>query len=108
MPHGHSHGHAGDEADLHIPLQLRRYLALAVVPIVVATIVGLLVLWPSGRGPNISAVLGQSGDLVRATVVRVQTEPCIGSPEDSPDRCQHLRVRITSSRHVPPDTGRSA
>lgn len=99
MPHGHSHGPVGDEADLHIPLQLRRYLALAVVPIVVATIVGMLMLWPSGRGPNISAVLGQSGDLVRATVVGVQTEPCIGSPEDSPDRCQHLRVRITSSRH---------
>jgi uncharacterized membrane protein len=95
----HSHAHGADDGHLAIPPQLRRMLAVAVLPLVVATLVGLVLLWPSGRGPNLKAILGQSGSLIKATVTRVETKQCLGSPEGSDNFCQELKARITSGKH---------
>ena len=95
--HGHSHG---DDGQLHIPRQLRRALAIALIPVVVATAVGLIMLRPTGQGPNLKAYFGQQGDLIKATVTSVETGLCIGSPEGSSDRCQEIRARITSGGHT--------
>ena len=98
MAHSHAHGHGGD-GDLHIPVRLRQTLALVVLPIVIATVIGVLVLWPSGRGPNLRDIFGSSGPLIRATVTSVHTDTCLGSPEGSGNYCQEVRARITGGRH---------
>jgi uncharacterized membrane protein len=95
--HGHAHGTADGDA-LHIPPRLARGLALAVVPVLVATLVGLVVLWPRGAGPDLRAMLGQSGKLVKATVVSSRTEACLGNPDGSAGTCQHFTARITEGR----------
>ncbi|MCU1376373.1 MAG: YibE/F family protein [Actinomycetia bacterium] len=90
MAHSHAHG----PGDLHIPVRIRRVLALLIIPVVLATGIGLLVLRPQGPGPDLKAVFDQSADLVKARVVGITTETCLGSPADSPDRCQEVGVRI--------------
>lgn len=95
MAHGHHHG-AG-QVPLVIPAPLRRRLALAVVPVVVATAIGLVALWPRGPGPDLSLFTGHQ-DLVKGRVVSVVSAPCEGSPEGSPADCQQIRVRIADGR----------
>jgi uncharacterized membrane protein len=96
--HSHSHRHADDGGALHVPPRLSRALALAVVPVLVATVVGVAVLWPSGRGPDLRSVFGADTDLVEATIVRSRLERCLGSPEDSGDVCQTAIARVTGGR----------
>ncbi len=52
-----AHEHGSDA--LAIPVALRRRLAFLVVPVIVATLVGMLVLWPHGRGPDFGRLLGE-------------------------------------------------
>jgi uncharacterized membrane protein len=77
-----------------VPVRIRRVLVLLIVPVLVATGIGLLVLRPHGHGPNLKAVFNQSADLVKGHVVGVTTQTCLGSPADSPDRCQQVTVRL--------------
>ena len=97
MAHAHSHAHSHDHdgGDLDVPASLRRVLTVLLVPVLVATAIGLLVLWPRGHGPNLGGVFDQSGQLVKGKVVGLTVEPCLGSPDGSSDRCQHVRVEIT-------------
>jgi uncharacterized membrane protein len=96
----HSHGDH-DGAPLAIPPALRRRLALAVAPVVVATVIGMLVLWPGGGGPDLTLF---SGDQARADGVVTSSvrAPCQGSPEGTSADCQQLQVRVEDG----PDTGR--
>jgi uncharacterized membrane protein len=88
----HSHGD-GDGGHLHIPPRLDRTLWLAVLPIAVVVLVGLVALWPSGKGPDLSAVFGGQ-HLMKAKIVAVESTPCAGSDVSSGDRCQRVTVRI--------------
>ncbi|MCU1377631.1 MAG: YibE/F family protein [Acidimicrobiales bacterium] len=94
----HSHAHHGDDDDLDIPVRIRRLLALLIVPVLVATGVGLLVLRPQGPGPDLRGLFGQSTALVKGNVVGTTTETCLGSPADSPDRCQEVTVRLDQGK----------
>ncbi|HUR77549.1 MAG TPA: YibE/F family protein [Acidimicrobiales bacterium] len=96
MPHSHSHGHG--HGDLDIPRELERTLRLAVVPVIVAVLLGLLILWPRGEGPDLSAVFGGQ-DVAKATVVSVEPDICHGSEPDSGDLCQFVRVRLREGPH---------
>lgn len=60
-------------------------------PIAVATVVGMVLLWPAGDPPRVP-----SGQLVTATIVA--TQAC---PDLPPDQCKQARVEITSG----PDAG---
>ena len=104
----HSHGPARSDADGYAaPPALRRLLALAVVPLLIATLVGLVVLWPRGDGPEIGAGIGVAQDLVPATVRVREVVPCADStageeqaeaPGDDGDRsvtCSLLELEIT-------------
>ena len=101
MAHAHaSHGH-GD--DLQIPPQLRRTLVCLVVPIVALTAVGVILLLPRGAGPDLSSVFGQSGDLSKATVVRVEATSCgdvtagLGATSGTTNECETVTARLASS-----------
>jgi hypothetical protein len=60
-------------------------------PLAVATVVGMVLLWPAGDPPRVP-----SGQLVTATIVA--TQAC---PDLPPDQCKQARVEITSG----PDAG---
>jgi uncharacterized membrane protein len=99
LPHEHTHHHDG--GDLVIPSPLRRRLTLCVVPVIVVTLVGLIVLWPHGSGPDISLFTEQK--LAKGTVSSLVTTACLGSPEGSPEDCQQLQVDL----HSGPDKGKT-
>jgi uncharacterized membrane protein len=96
----HSHAHPDDEAALVVPPELRRRLTWCVVPLVVATLVGLIVLWPRGSGPDLGVFTNQT--LVKGSVVSSLDAPCLGSPEGSPADCHELQVKL----HDGPDRGK--
>jgi uncharacterized membrane protein len=94
--HGHQHGNVA----LAIPLALRRRLVWCVTPLIVATLIGMIVLWPHGDGPDLSLFSGNS-DLLKGTVTASVTSPCEGSPEGEQLDCQELRIRLSGG----PDAG---
>jgi uncharacterized membrane protein len=79
---------------------VRRLLTLAVIPFVLGTVVGLVVLWPAHQHHRTVRSLGAPAKLVNATVVQVDTASC---PEGG-GRCSTVSVTVTSG----PDRGHSA
>lgn len=67
---------------------------VAVVPLVVATLVGLAVLWPSGERLR-SESLGPAAELVDGVVVSDQRVPCEGGPSRLASACHFTTVRVT-------------
>ena len=100
MTSSDGHGHAPPFAAGPVPARVRRLLAFAVVPLLLATIVGLIVLWPSEGVPERPANLGALIELETATVTGVDVVPCSQGPQ-SVGRCQRADMRITSG----PDEG---
>ena len=92
---GHAHHHHG-AVELDVPRPVRRALLVAVIPLVVLTAIGVLVLRPSGAGPDLGGVFDQSAELERGKVVGSSLERCLGNPVDAPERCQTITVRIES------------
>jgi uncharacterized membrane protein len=92
-----AHSHPGP-----VPARVVRMLTCAVVPLVVATLFGLIALWPSGPLPGQPSRLGQQAQLVDGTVTDVQRRPCGGGPPTATP-CQVAQVRITSG----PDKGQT-
>ncbi|HVF21338.1 MAG TPA: YibE/F family protein [Mycobacteriales bacterium] len=108
----HAHPHPGEDHSGYVaPPALRRLLTLIVVPLVLATVAGLAVLWPRGDGPSLGAGIGVADDLVPATVRSREVVPCEGGgggepgeDEGSADeaanpadavRCTLLEIEIT-------------
>jgi uncharacterized membrane protein len=104
MAHSHAHHHGG-EGTLVVPLRLRRRLALAVVPIVVFVAIGMAVLWPSGRGPDLSRYFGDTEELASGVVTGATTSGCLGSPEGARNFCQHVTVRLGGGERVTLESG---
>lgn len=99
MGAGHGHGHAHGDHDHVTPPRLRRLLLVAVLPLVLATLVGLVLLWPSsdkGEPP-----LGYPAELVDGTVVRSEPTFCAGSDPAAEIICPALDIELTSG----PDAG---
>ena len=92
---GHGHSHPLPIAPGAVPARVRRLLLLAVAPALVATLAGLVVLWPSGEGPVRPANLGQVVELVRAKVTNVVRSPCQQGPQNR-SICQNATIRLTS------------
>lgn len=93
--HGHPAATPGP-----VPPKVRRILVAAVAPALLATLIGLVLLWPSGDGPDRPSVLGGAVELETATVENVRRSPCMFGPEDR-TVCQNATLRITSG----PDEG---
>lgn len=99
---GHAHAHlpAGGDPDASPPRAarpVRVVLALALAPFLLATIVGLAVLWPR-HGVTNARPLGTPAPLVNATVTATRATRC--GPAGL-SRCQDVTVRVTSG----PDRG---
>lgn len=88
----HSHGHA--TAWLDFPLDgVGRRLGLAVGALIVLTVAGIVLLWPS-EDTEVPAVLAGSGvDRIDVTVDRVAEADCIGAP-DSPIQCVEVAFGV--------------
>jgi uncharacterized membrane protein len=83
------------------PLLAHRILVAVVAAAVVATVAGLVVLWPSGRDTGISRFLGAPARLDDAMVREVRTAPCPGGGEGLGERCRSAAVELTTG----PDRG---
>jgi uncharacterized membrane protein len=86
--HGHTHGYA---ATPPAPRHVRRIVAAIILPMVLATLIGLIALWPRGPTPhpNTAGVQRQRG-----TVVTV-TPPCPqGRPPVLGGNCGNATVRL--------------
>lgn len=98
--HGHDHGHhARSGGPGRVPPRVVRLLAVAVVPLLIATITGLVVLWPRGPLPGSRSGIGLRAKLVNGTVTEVRRLPCEGGPQAG--TCQSESIRLTSG----PDKG---
>ena len=95
MAHTHAHGPSYDEPPA--PPEIRRLLTLAILPLLLGTVVGLVVLWPRGPGPAIGEGLGVAADLVPATVQAREVVPCADASADSDAGvvCTLLELKIT-------------
>jgi uncharacterized membrane protein len=96
----HSH-HAHRPAP--VPVRVRRLLVLAVAPFVLATVLGLIVLWPSGNRPPGAPAVPSSGEREAAVVTIVEREEC-GQVASGPGFvCSEVRARLETG----PDRGAS-
>ena len=94
---GHSHGH--DLVHMRVPAHVQRLLLLSVAPFALATIIGLVALWPDGS-PKV-----QPGGFVtteaRGTVTDVEEGECPAIPGQERFRCSTVTVRLEEG----PDNG---
>jgi uncharacterized membrane protein len=77
----------------------RRLLGLLLAPFLVATVVGLVALWPSDPPAITSGITPD--ELVRATVTAVERGPCPGTTPDAELDCSIPQVRLDEG----PDAG---
>jgi uncharacterized membrane protein len=87
---GHSHHVHGD---IRIPPRTRRLLLLALAPFVLATAIGLLVLWPGGDVVRFGAAGGRPVQL-EATVTQVAPRRCPEVPGQDDFRCSVVTVEL--------------
>ena len=85
QPHGHphdGHSHLADLADLDPAFDpaLRRRLTAAAVVLAVATLVGVVAVWPGSVRRADTAAFGLPSKWFDATVTRVERFPCPGEP----------------------------
>jgi uncharacterized membrane protein len=67
----------------------------------VATVIGLLVLWPNGERPDLSEELGLRAELVRGKVELTERVPCEGTSEGEGIDCIAAHIRLEDG----PDRG---
>lgn len=97
MGHGHHHSAV---TSLKTPPEIRRRLLFALVPFVIATFVGLVLLWP-GEPKNLGASEGLRAPQYDATVISTDTGGC-EPPEQQPNFvCSIVNVEVEDG----PDAG---
>ena len=82
-------------------LLAHRVLLTVVLVAALATVVGAVVLWPSGRDTGIARFLGPPAELVRGEVTAVRAKACAGTAEEQGVRCRETAVEMSSG----PDKG---
>jgi uncharacterized membrane protein len=87
---GHSHHVHGD---IRVPPRTRRLLLLALAPFVLATAIGLFVLWPGGDAVPLGAAGGRPAQL-EATVTKVSPRRCPEVPGQENFRCSVVTVEL--------------
>lgn len=97
--HGHSTGHGGGDGERRalgpVPRHLTLLIGLLIVPLVLATVVGLVLLWPDGD----LRIAAPGADVERGTaeVQSIGIEPC----RQAVDGCQLARVELLSGPGAP-------
>lgn len=100
MGHSHDHGHGPASAEDAASPRTRLVLTLLVAPLVLATVAGLVALWP-GSGEHLDRdALGPIADRVHGTVQAVRRDLCPGAVPSDDDRtartCPSARLRLTT------------
>jgi uncharacterized membrane protein len=72
--HHHGHGHGGHAAPGSVAV--RRLLFVITVPLVIANVIALAVLWPRAATSNSAESLTAAPPLIAATVTRIDFVPC--------------------------------
>ena len=93
--HGHHHGNSEPASP-----RVRRALLIAVAPFLVATITGLVILWPSSSTVSLPTS-GQQFERFSATVVEVTTGDCPDLPGQEDFTCSVAEARLEEG----PDQG---
>ncbi|MGI9607977.1 MAG: YibE/F family protein [Acidimicrobiales bacterium] len=97
--HGHDHGLAGGWHEWSRDATLRVVLALVVVA-ALATVAGVIALWPDGEGRQTitekANELGLISDRLEATVEEVVNRRCRFSTDDDPRECVDLTVVLNT------------
>ncbi|MGL5859230.1 MAG: YibE/F family protein [Angustibacter sp.] len=105
MGHGHSHRQADDPPQWQADARTRWVLALVLLPILAATAVAAVVLWPRGEPASSDLAVSQGGgEVVTARIESAAAGECEPTSEDRlpngtiPDRavCATAVVRLTS------------
>lgn len=91
MAHSHSPVHSVPDDDV----PLRGTIRIAVVVIAIATLVGLVVLWPRGDAPDLAGTT-RGIDYVEATVTGVEVVDCADPLEGLPTQCQAVAIDVSS------------
>ena len=94
---GHSHH---TPAEIKVPPGVQRALLIALAPFVVATIIGLVLLWPSGAGPNLSQGRPFPKEY-KASVTDSQSKDCPEVPGQENFTCSAVTVELEEG----PDAG---
>lgn len=94
MSHGHGHGHGGPA--VAVDPRRGRVLTIAALVLAATTVIGVVVLWPSGAVTSRAEELGLRSQRLGAEVVRVIEEPCEFADPDRPQRCITVSVRPDS------------
>lgn len=79
---------------------VRRLLLLIITPLAIATLVGLVLLWPD-QDPEVPAEIGPPATAVKATVERITFGQCPPEQGGPAARCQAASLRL----HGGPDAG---
>jgi uncharacterized membrane protein len=85
-------GH-GDKVSTRVHARARLLLFILVVPLLTATALGLVVLWPADASPPTPDFMGAPAKMADATVVKVEQRPC-GGGDDQAVLCQFAAVRL--------------
>jgi uncharacterized membrane protein len=88
---GHAHDRTREPARVHA--RARLLLLALVVPLLAATVLGLVVLWPADANPPTPDFMGGPARLADATVVKVDRRPCGGAGDGT--LCQQASVKLT-------------
>lgn len=96
----HRHGTPGSSPPRVSPIVQRRLVA-AVVPFLLATLIGVFVLWPDGDPLEEGRPQGPTTQPFRATVVEVAPEDCAGIARGPSFECETITAELQSG----PDEG---
>jgi uncharacterized membrane protein len=91
---GHHHSHDHDET-VPVTDRTRRLLLAAVLPFLIATLAGLVILWPSGERVLLPGSAGPPVERYQGVITSIDSDPC---PQNLPGQegftCSVLQVRL--------------
>ncbi len=98
---GHWHPDLDADVEAPAPDRARTLLFLALAPFLVATVVGLVMLWPDGDRAASALDLGFDSELIDGTVRSAEVGPCNATAPGSDIECRTYGVRLSEG----PDAG---
>ena len=93
-----SHSHAALGPRPAARRQVRILLGVVIAPFAVATVVGLLLLWPERSSVPVPDAIGPQPVRAEAVVLRASPVPCPGADELEPPDCSAVTVRLATGR----------
>ncbi|MGI9119649.1 MAG: YibE/F family protein [Acidimicrobiales bacterium] len=97
------HAHVPSGARGRASGRTRKLLAVLLAPFFVATVAGVMALWPSGGGTRLTPELGAPEEVFDARVVSVQRGACTGTTPDEGLRCSRVGAELLEG----PDKGKA-